>query len=732
MSVSIDKDSGESGESPRVVLSGWLNDYSAGRCDRADMQTSFLEICRGNPEAPWDALALLDQYQRRGRIDAALARTLKADIAQLVFGASNQTEGPREPAKDADPSMTTGSGWRKQVPVAERPPPVRQPRGDIGGDAGRGAGPDEAIRPEAAAAAAVLRSEAIVSEPTLFRRPDFDPPTRPPPRIPEPVAERPPAQSGPPVATPPAAPGMVLRERYELLEIIGKGKVGTVYKAFDRHRSHLPGPARYVAVKVLKSKYKDRPEAITELERESYEAQSLSHPNIVSVFDLDRHGDTYFIVMELLEGELLSSVLRWLDGRPLARDRAFGIIGTIGNALIHAHQRNIVHADLKPANVMITSAGELKLLDFGFARRHALDPWISEASSEDMAQSSTPAYASSERVNGDEPHLSDDVYSLACIAYELLSGEHPFGGRSAPLARAHGRDPARIAGLANKQWYALQNALAWTRAERRIDVVELIAALGCGQPAQRIGLPQELIAAAGKAGGGSKGWVVLVGALLTLAVLAAIAWWQFKDLIGPKLGLTMHTQAPALPPAPVTRSAPSETGIRESEPASQSVAAPPPAVPVLEPVAKPAAAPSVTRSASAPAAAAATAEEANANDTSAAGAITVEFDKDTYVCTESDGTVRLTVKRTGSIKRAAKFRWTLHSNSAEAGADFADIGPDVAEIPAGVRTTTLTIPLVSDSLVENTELFLVELSQVDGGPAIGEQARAAVIIVDDD
>jgi len=726
MSVSIDKDSGESGESPRVVLSGWLNDYSAGRCDRADMQTSFLEICRGNPEAPWDALALLDQYQRRGRIDAALARTLKADIAQLVFGASNQTEGPREPAKDADPSMTTGSGWRKQVPVAERPPPVRPAKND--------AGPDEAIRPEAAAAAAVLRSEAIVSEPTLFRRPDFDPPTRPPPRMAEPMAETPSTQSTPPVAsvTTPAAPGMVLRERYELLEIIGKGKVGTVYKAFDRHRSHLPGPARYVAVKVLKSKYRDRPEAITELERESYEAQSLSHPNIVSVFDLDRHGDTYFIVMELLEGELLSNVLRWLDGRSLSRDRAFAIIGTIGNALIHAHQRNIVHADLKPANVMITSAGELKLLDFGFARRHALDPWISEASSDDIAQSSTPAYASSERVNGEEPHLSDDVYSLACIAYELLTGQHPFGGRSASLARAHGRDPARIAGLANKQWYALQNALSWTRSERRIDVVELIAALGCGQPAQRIGLPQELIAGAGKSGGGSKGWVVLVGALLTLTVLAAIAWWQFKDLIGPKLGLTLHTLAPAPPPAPVTRSAPAETGIRESEPASQSIATPPPAAPIQAPVTKPAPAQSATREASAPAAAAATTEEATANDASAVGAVTVEFDKDTYVCTESDGTVRLTVKRTGSTKRAAKFRWTLHSNSAEVGADFADIGPDVMEIPAGVRTATLTIPLVSDSLVENTELFLVELSQVDGGPAIGEQARAAVIIVDDD
>src|ERR1044072_1728709 len=99
MSLSIDKDLGErgenAGENARAVLASWLDDYIAGRCDRADMQAQFLSVCRGNPDAPWDALALLDQYQRRGRIDMALARSLKTDIAQLVFGNANQTEAPR-------------------------------------------------------------------------------------------------------------------------------------------------------------------------------------------------------------------------------------------------------------------------------------------------------------------------------------------------------------------------------------------------------------------------------------------------------------------------------------------------------------------------------------------------------------------------------------------------------------------------------------------------------------
>src|SRR5262245_59180020 len=99
MSLSIDKGSDEpedKGDDARRVLASWLDDYSAGRCARADMQESFLSVCRNNSDAPWDALALLDQYQRRGRIDAALARTLKADIAQLVFGVASQTESQTE------------------------------------------------------------------------------------------------------------------------------------------------------------------------------------------------------------------------------------------------------------------------------------------------------------------------------------------------------------------------------------------------------------------------------------------------------------------------------------------------------------------------------------------------------------------------------------------------------------------------------------------------------------
>ena len=695
----------------RSVLASWLDDYTAGRCDRAEMQASFLEICRGNPEAPWDALALLDQYQRRGRVDALLARSLKSDIAQLVFGVANQAEDPptEEPATDPDTAAdSTGSRWRKIV--AERGAAAAEPAESFG-------------------------------DPTQFRR-DFDPLTRPPQMMKSRQAE--------------GGTAGILRERYELLTILGRGHSGTVYKALDRHRAHLNEAERCVALRVLKLNYKDRPDALAELEREFHQAQSLSHPNIISMFDLDRDGGTYFLVMELLEGELLADILRRLDHRPMARERALSIVGSIGAALAHAHRRNIVHADLKPGKVMITATGEVKVLDFGFAPRQRLEPrraepWLSEAD-DGVTPTSTPAYASAERVNGEEPHSSEDVYSLACIAYELLSGQHPYGGRSAPLARAHGREPQRISGLSNRQWNVLRAALQWSRAERRIDVVELIAGLGCADVPQRLSGPEELLA--DDSTGSRIGRKAAVWALLLAAVCAAgFLYWR-NPVPLPKFSINEPAQPE--PQATIDETA-DEAARSESpgpSPSADSVTAPaavqPPAV---QPLPGPAPAGPTTQSQSRPSAqsqsrpsaqsgTAAGNESPTANDKAPAGppastngavsAGSIEFDKDTYVATESDGAVKLTVVRSGSTRKEAVFSWALLPNSAEAGSDYAGIGPSTEHIPAGGRRIELAIPLVSDAIQENTELFLVELSTQGDGLTLGERARAAVILVDDD
>jgi hypothetical protein len=697
MSASIDKDPAEEGEDARGVLASWLDDYASGRCERADMQESFLSVCRSNPDAPWDALALLDQYQRRGRIDAELARSLKTDIAQLVFGVASQTEAPRDTTEAT--LDTTGSRWRKLL--EERDPESINASSNTPPSASSSSAP-----PNAVPSAPRPPVEQPFADPTSFRR-EAGPTTRPPAL----------KHSEGPAGRKSAATD-VLRSRYELLSVLGRGSTGTVYRALDRHRAHLSESARCVAVKVLKLNYQERPAALAELEREFHQAQSLSHPNIVSVFDLDRDGDTYFIVMELLEGDLLADILHRLDGGRMSREHALTIISSVGAALAYAHRRDIVHADLKPRNVLITKHGEVRVLDFGFARNRPLE--LHSASALHEVSVPAPAYASVERVNGSEPHPSDDVYSLACIAYELLSGQHPFGGRSAVLARAHGRHPRRISGLSHKQSHALQRALLWTRGERKIDVVELLATLGCADvPGQLV--PLDELSVPAESGSGRLRVVAFIAFLLALIAGGALLFSRLESL------------PPAAPVTPVASPQPDReqqgnaqpSAAPSSKPRANESASSRTEVVQQEKIAP--ATPLGTKSA-ATAVPAASAPQASAP----ARPVTIEFDKDTYVATESDGSVRLVIKRSGSTRQPVSFRWKLRGNSAEPGTDFAGIGPDVEQIPAGAREASITIPLVSDAVVENTELFLVEIEPAQEGVSLGERSHAAVIIVDDD
>ena len=739
MSVSIDNDPAEESEDARSVLASWLDDYIGGRCDRTDMQESFLSVCRSNPEAPWDALALLDQYQRRGRIDTTLARSLKADIAQLVFGRASQTEASQAAAASAlenatePPADTTGSRWRKLI--IERDTEAAEEEEED----------EELPAPPVPPAAPAFSSEPTISaepshlssDPTLLRR-DLDVPGRKPAPRAEPTVR--PAEPAPRRST---KPNEVLRDRYELLSVLGRGSSGTVHRALDRHRAHLSESARCVAVKVLSANYNGAG-ALAELEREVHQAQLLAHPNVVSVFDLDKDGDTYFIVMELLEGELLADVLRRLDGQPMSRAHALNIISSVGAALAHAHRRDVVHGDLKPRNVMITRNGEIRVLDFGFARNRALD--LHSASRLHEASVAAPAYASVERVNGSEPHPDDDVYSLACIAYELLSGQHPFGGRSAVLARAHGRRPPRIAGLNHKQWHVLQRALLWTRGERKIEVVDLLSGLGCAEVAGKLVPAEELV------GDTRRPWRARVVAMVIFVLLAFMTFALLYS--------RYNLPAPMPDAVPVT-SPPSDREARavsEPPPASEAVEAPDTGTPTTQSAAKSSAQTkdqSPARSAGASEEPAQSGNRANsqstgtvakpaaatpaqskpsqpATNTAATSPVMIEFEKDTYVATESDGSVRLHVRRSGSARDPVRFRWTLRGNSAEEGADFAAIGPDIEEMAAGAREVTLTIPLVSDAIIENTELFLVEIESMQDGVMLGERSHAAVIIVDDD
>jgi len=197
--------------------------------------------------------------------------------------------------------------------------------------------------------------------------------------------------------------GRVLRNRYVLETLLGRGGMGTVFKALDRNRVDLPERNRHVAVKILHEKISSRPEILADLRREFYYAQALSHENIVKVYEMDRDDDVAFFSMELLDGELLSELLERVHPRPLARSYAWAVIRNVGSGLAHAHSRNVVHGDLKPQNVMITNRGEVRILDFGASGIATRQLLVSEPPQRSHFLSVTPAYTCCELLDGQEP-----------------------------------------------------------------------------------------------------------------------------------------------------------------------------------------------------------------------------------------------------------------------------------------------------------------------------------------
>jgi eukaryotic-like serine/threonine-protein kinase len=266
---------------------------------------------------------------------------------------------------------------------------------------------------------------------------------------------------------PSVAVGDVLRDRYVLQARLGTGGKGTVFRALDRFRATLPETHQYVALKVLDAGGDCSEQTLENLRLEFYCAQVLSHRNIVNVYELDRDADVSFFTMELLEGEPLGNVLERLRPATMRKSQAWQLIQQLGAGLAHAHERGVVHGDLKPRNIFITREGELRILDFG-ASFTAVTSQSEHA--EHAPNYGTPAYASCEQLEGQRADPRDDLYALACICYEILAGTHPFESRPATLARDYGVSLVRPHGLTGRQWRALQKGLSWHRAGRSISV----------------------------------------------------------------------------------------------------------------------------------------------------------------------------------------------------------------------------------------------------------------------
>jgi len=411
--------------------------------------------------------------------------------------------------------------------------------------------------------------------------------------------------TAPPVAgpleedEPPLEPGTVLDSRYRIDALIGRGGMGTVYRA-----EHL-ALGRPVALKVLRSAHGARTDLVQRFQREAVAAGQIRHPGIVEVLDFGRTPEgRFYLSMELVDGETLAG--RLARTGPLAPDEALGLVRDIARALAAAHGRGILHRDVKPENVLLTSEG-VKVVDFGIARLAEASfqggqlPGAREARETAAGLIfGTPDYMSPEQAAGQRQDGRSDVYALGVLLYELLLGTPPFSGASAthvlaahlltpvprlPAHGPHGPLPAPLADLVAR----MMAKAPVDRPESMDEVVTALEALLAGKA-----LPMPL--AARRA----------ILPRLGLAVFVA-CWLAGVGLHGkghapsprmprdatpvastPAVTTTPQTAVPPVLPAPPAPGAPQEPAVTPPAPPSPMLAAPssvstrpsPPRIPV--------------------------------------------------------------------------------------------------------------------------------------------------------
>lgn len=267
------------------------------------------------------------------------------------------------------------------------------------------------------------------------------------------------------------SPGYLLNDRFEIAELVHSGGMSLVYKAVDLRRRPECSGEIHVAIKMMRPSIASDEQARLALEREAAKVQSLSHPNIINIFDFDEHEGRFFLVMEWLEGESVNTLLRRTMGERIEPDLAWKVIEGAAAAVQHAHHKNVIHADINPSNIFVTQDHEIKLLDFGVAR-YTRDPELPE---DDRFNWVTKPYASPEVLSGLNPVFEDDVFSLACVAYRLLGGRQPFSGTLSLVAKHQGMSVEPIVGIPENAWSFLRRSLAYERSERPGDVTDFLA-----------------------------------------------------------------------------------------------------------------------------------------------------------------------------------------------------------------------------------------------------------------
>jgi serine/threonine-protein kinase len=216
--------------------------------------------------------------------------------------------------------------------------------------------------------------------------------------------------------------GQIIKERYEIIQLLGEGGMSYVYKANDKQLK------RTVAIKTLKPNYVQQEKFVERFKREAQTAANLNHPNIVQIFDWGI-GDEPFFVMEYIEGNTLTSIIA--KRRTISLNDVLFIGAQVSSGLQAAHSKGLVHRDIKPGNIMITPEGKVKVTDFGIVSLQNEESDITKTGS----ILGTASYISPEQAQGKPVSKESDLYSLGTVLYELITGRAPFEGDT-PIATA--------------------------------------------------------------------------------------------------------------------------------------------------------------------------------------------------------------------------------------------------------------------------------------------------------
>ena len=252
--------------------------------------------------------------------------------------------------------------------------------------------------------------------------------------------------------------GQIIKERYEIVEILGEGGMAFVYKAKDKQLQ------RNVAIKTLKPNYVNQEKFVDRFRREAQTAANLNHPNIVQIFDWGMEDEPYF-VMEYIEGNTLTSIIT--GNKTVGLNDILYIGSQVANGLKEAHKHGLVHRDIKPGNIMITPDGKVKVTDFGIVSLQNEESDITKTG----AVLGTASYISPEQAQGKPVSFESDLYSLGTVLYELIAGNPPFTGDS-PIATAtkHLTDkPEKLSNYRKDIPKALENAILKLLEKRPSD-----------------------------------------------------------------------------------------------------------------------------------------------------------------------------------------------------------------------------------------------------------------------